>query len=77
MIRGVLIVAGCGLLLLALAAAGWGATFWNTALAVAPDRMLGNPVWVSADLYIIAAICFAALGLLCLGLAEVLYRLPQ
>lgn len=75
--RGVLLVAGCVLMLLALGATAWGVTFWNTALELAPDRMQGHAIWISAEIYVIAAIGFAALGLLCFGLAEVLYRLPR
>ncbi|MBR0641711.1 hypothetical protein [Plastoroseomonas hellenica] len=77
MMRGVLLAAGWVLMLLALGAAVWGVTFWTTALEIAPDRMQGHTIWISAEMYVIAAIGFAALGLLCLGLAEVLYRLPR
>lgn len=77
MMRGVLLAAGWLLVLLALGAGVWGFTFWNAALEVAPDRMQGHAIWLSAEIYVIAAIGFAALGLLCLGVAEVLYRLPR
>ena len=77
MMRGLLLAAGWVLMLLALGAAAWGATFWNTALEIAPDRMQGHAIWISAEIYVIAAIGFAVLGLLCFGVAEVLYRLPR
>jgi hypothetical protein len=77
MMRGLLLAAGWVLVLLALGAAAWGVTFWNTALAIAPDRGQGHAIWISAEVYVIAGIGFAALGLLCFGLAEVLYRLPR
>jgi hypothetical protein len=77
MMRAVMIVAGLLFLLLAAVAGAWGVTFWNTALAVAPDRLQGHPIWLSAELYIVAAGCFAGIGAICIGIAEVLYRLPR
>lgn len=74
MIRGVLLAAGWALLLLCLGTAVLGAIVW---MEVAPGLAQGDAGRLSAEIFLLAAIGFAATGLLCLGAAEVLHRLPQ
>ena len=71
--RAVMIITGIVLLSLSIGCGYVGVAIWRFAVEVAPDRSVAGAHWASAEHYAFAAITFAALGLLCLATARVLY----